>query len=266
MCFDFDSSPPFVPADRIHWEMAGGAGAEIVTLESADGTEFAAGFAQCPDPVDDVGIIILPDPRGLYRFYIELAERFVTTGHHAVTIDYFGRTAGASVRDEEFDWAPHIPQTTAETIQLDISAARDHLRESADAKRFVTVGFCVGGAHSFLAGANPGLELDGVVGFYGILEPEREGFSFVPSPLRRAHQMDLPVLGLFSGIDDLIPVTDQQAFDRALTESGSPHEIVTYPDAPHSFFDRSFEEHAQASVDAWHRVLDFVERLPARTG
>ena len=46
----------------------------------------------------------------------------------------------------------------------------------------------------------------------------------------------------------------------ALTEAGVEHEIVTYPGAPHSFFDRSFEEHADASADAWRRILAWVGR------
>jgi carboxymethylenebutenolidase len=36
--------------------------------------------------------------------------------------------------------------------------------------------------------------------------------------------------------------------------------MVTYPGAPHSFFDRSHEQHADASADAWRRVLAFLER------
>jgi carboxymethylenebutenolidase len=37
-----------------------------------------------------------------------------------------------------------------------------------------------------------------------------------------------------------------------------PHEVTTYPGAPHSFFDRRQEEHAEASEDAWRRVLEFL--------
>ena len=46
--------------------------------------------------------MILPDVRGLYRFYEELALRFAERGYAAVAIDYFGRTAGVGKRDEEF--------------------------------------------------------------------------------------------------------------------------------------------------------------------
>ena len=43
--------------------------------------------------------MILPDVRGLYPFYTELAERFAQAGYHAIALDYFGRTAGLGPRD-----------------------------------------------------------------------------------------------------------------------------------------------------------------------
>jgi carboxymethylenebutenolidase len=62
------------------------------------------------------------------------------------------------------------------------------------------------------------------------------------------------------GDDPGIPVEDAEAFDQALSAAGVEHEIVIYPGAPHSFFDRKQEEFAEASEDAWKRVLGFLER------
>jgi len=53
---------------------------------------------------------------------------------------------------------------------------------------------------------------------------------------------------------------DIDAFEAALTGAAVEHEVVTYPGAPHSFFDRKQDEFADASVDAWRRVIAFVER------
>jgi carboxymethylenebutenolidase len=33
---------------------------------------------------------------------------------------------------------------------------------------------------------------------------------------------------------------------------------VTYPGAPHSFFDRSQGDFAEESLDAWTRMIDFI--------
>ena len=48
------------------------------------------------------------------------------------------------------------------------------------------------------------------------------------------------------------------AFETALTAAGVTHELVTYPGAPHSFFDRKAADFAEASADAWRRTLEFI--------
>ena len=263
MCFEFDARPPELPGDLVIPAMAGGAAAEIATLESSDGTRFAAALSLVDGPAP--AIVVLPDVRGLYPFYIELAERFSAAGKHAIALDYFGRTAGAVVRDEDFDFMAHLPATSPDQVQLDIAAARSALRERADVTACVTVGFCFGGAQSFLAATNPALDLDAAIGFYGTLDPGRIGLPFeMPAPLPHVGETRCPVLGLFGGADDFIPAEDIAAFDAGLTDAGIDHEVFTYPGAPHSFFDRSFTEHADASADAWRRVLGFIDHISSR--
>jgi carboxymethylenebutenolidase len=236
-----------------------------VTLHSADGTACAAASAECPEPVGGPAVLVLPDVRGLYRFYVELAERFVTAGYHAIAIDYFGRTAGDEERGEDFEYWPHVLQTSPAKVQADIAAARAFVAERTGATSFVSVGFCFGGAHSDLAGTNPDLGLDGVVAFYGTLNPRRRGMDNpdFPSPIDHVDEIRVPLLALFGGADEGIPAEDIDTLEQALARNGVPHEIHTYPGAPHSFFDRSFEEHAEASADAWRRVLDFLGRVGA---
>jgi carboxymethylenebutenolidase len=206
-------------------------------------------------------VVILPDVRGLYRFYVDLAERFAQAGHHAVAVDYFGRTAGTGEREDDWDFWPHVRATSPQTIQADVAAAIALLRERTDATSFVTVGFCFGGAHSFLAATNPDLDLDAVVGFYGALEGERLG---IPSPRDAAAGAVRPVLGLFGGADEGIGASDREAFAANLERAGVEHEIVVYPGAPHSFFDRKQEQFADASQDAWRRTLGFLDGVGAR--
>src|SRR5436309_423912 len=110
MCHEPDASPPDVPAELRLPRISGGASAEILELTSADGTRFSAAVAVAPTS-RGAGVVIFPDVRGLYPFYIELAERFASAGHSAIAIDYFGRTAGLGPRDEDFDWMTHVSQT-----------------------------------------------------------------------------------------------------------------------------------------------------------
>jgi carboxymethylenebutenolidase len=250
MCFELDSLPP-IPV------IAGASVShEDLDLEAADGAEFAA-FAALPDEPSGIGVVVLPDVRGLYRFYEELALRFAERGHAAVAIDYFGRTAGVAKRDDDFPWAEHVSQTTPEQIQADVRAAVDYLRsgEGGSCRAVFTVGFCFGGRLSWLAAA-AGHGLAGAVGFYG-MPAERDGR---PGPTQLAAEIEAPILALQAGADQHITAEDNAAFDEALTEAGVEHELVSYEGAPHSFFDRRYEEFADASADAWARVLAFLER------
>jgi len=251
MCFDHDSSPP-IPS------ISGAAVSHRdVTLEAADGNRFAA-FAASPDEPTGIGVVVLPDVRGLYRFYEELALRFAERGYAAVAIDYFGRTAGAGKRGDDFEYMPHVEQTTQAGIQADVAAGVVHLRspDGGGARSVFTVGFCFGGRHSWLAAAS-GHGLAGAIGFYGRPVTGADGS---PGPTQRAGDMAAPILALMGGDDPGIPVEDVNAFDEALDAAGVEHEVVTYPGAPHSFFDRKQEQFAADSENAWNRVLGFVER------
>jgi len=247
MCFDTDSEPP-IPV------IAGAAVShDDLVLHAADGNAFAAFLAR-PDGPATTGVVILPDVRGLYRFYEELALRFAERGHQAVALDYFGRTAGTGKRDDEFDYPPHVDQTTDEGVQADTRAAVEHLRELGCTSVF-TVGFCFGGRASWVAAAS-GHHLAGAIGFYGSPTRQRGGAS----PVERAADIVCPILALQAGDDQGITPDDNAAFERALTDADVEHEIVTYGSAPHSFFDRKQSDYADASDDAWRRTLAFVDQ------
>jgi carboxymethylenebutenolidase len=248
VCFELDSLPP-IPS------IAGAAiSHEDLVLESADRTRFAA-FSATPDDPTATGIVVLPDVRGLYRFYEELALRFAERGFAAIAFDYFGRTAGVGKRDDEFPYMDHVAQTDPASIQADVAAALAWLRspEGGSRRRIFTVGFCFGGRHSWLAAA-AGHDLAGAVGFYGG-PGERNG---QPGAIQLASQIASPILALQAGDDDHITPEDNAALDDALTTAGVEHEVVTYDGAPHSFFDRRQSEHQAASDDAWARVLAFI--------
>src|SRR6266566_2157029 len=72
---------------------------------------------------------------------------------------------------------------------------------------------------------------------------------------------------LLAANDQATTPEDFATFDRELTQAGVPHQMVVYEGAPHSFFDRTFEQHKDASADAWRQMLAFIKeqtRQPAR--
>jgi carboxymethylenebutenolidase len=250
MCFDLDSRPPIVP-------IAGGAldSSELV-LEAADGNRFRA-FRARASTASGAGIVILPDVRGLHPYYEELALRFAENGVDAISIDWFGRTAGLGSREHGFDYMPHVNQTTWGGLSADIRAAADHLRMADEGRvsALFTTGFCFGGRVAFLS-STLGLGLAGTIGFYGL--PTGPGRNDIPAPIDLVDQLANPILGLFGGADPAIPPESTAAFEEALTKAGVEHRIVVYEGAPHSFFDRKADEFADASRQAWEETLTFI--------
>ena len=125
--------------------------------------------------------------------------------------------------------------------------------------RLFTTGFCFGGRLGFIAGTRAELELSGATGFYGWPAPGA-GRGGMPSPTEDAAKFTCPVLGLFGEADQGIPANVVDEFDQALTTAHIEHELISYPGAPHSFFDRKAAEFQSASEDSWTRLLEFIEQ------
>jgi len=217
------------------------------TITSADGMVISA-YAATPAEPRGTSVVLLPDIRGLHPFYADLTVRFAEAGFEALALDYFDRAAGPGDRGEAFDFRAHLPQVSPEDVARDVRGAVDDLAGRGAGPSF-TVGFCFGGGLSWrMSAAVP--ELAGVVGFYGRLSLAAEVVDDVRGPL----------LMLLGGADKSMVPADLDAFTARLDERGVPYEKVVYDGAPHSYFDRSFEDWQEASADSWERIITFTDR------
>jgi carboxymethylenebutenolidase len=248
MCHDHDSRPPAAPRPAADVAERG-----TLSITAADGTVVGAAYAAPAGPAR-AGVVVLPDVRGLHPYYVALAERFAEAGVPALAVDWFGRTAGVpatGTREEDFDWQAHVPQLTEAGVDADVTAAVAYLRERTTPDLpVVTVGFCLGGSHSWrLAGGD--VDLAGNAGFYG--RPALVGDA--------ADRASRPVTMLVAGADSATPVADQQALADRMRAAGADVDLAVYDGAPHSFFDRGFSEWEQACTDAWEHVLALLDRV-----
>ena len=188
-------------------------------------------------------MIILPDVRGLHQFYEELALRFAEAGVDALAIDYFGRTAGIGDARRGFDHKPHVSPGDLER------AARRHAGGGRGvARRAAAFGRCSTSASASAAGCRSRsarsheLELAGAIGFYGWPAGEHRSGS----PRRSTAWPQIQLRG--AGASSAAPIR-ASARTWSRPSSGAPgagvdHEVITYPNAPHSFFDRKQAEFA----------------------
>lgn len=244
MCHSDESSPPAA---------AGAVSADVhgeIELVAADGNRFAAYSARAVHG-SGRGVVVMPDVRGLHGFYRELTVRFAEIGVDAVAVDYFGRTAGIGDRSETFEWGPHVEATTPAGIAADVAAGAAYLRSPAGGgvTSVFTVGFCFGGGYSWRQSADQ-VGLCGAIGFYG--RPARAAEAI--------ESLSAPLLMLMGGADANIPVGDVESLAAAAEQRGVASEVIVYPGAPHSFFDRTAGENVEASADAWARIRAFMDR------
>lgn len=260
MCYDVDAVPPFYgpPVTAVTTE-------PLVLNSSADDVAFAAFLARPADSTG-TGVLVLPDNRGLSGFYEQFTIRLAEQGFTALAIDYFGRTAGLDYRNRGEEFARmdnlmprHLAKITRETLFGDVTTAIDHLGRERDPNgssgAVVSIGFCLGGRFAFQTAAAR-FGLSGVIGLYGF----PGSLNNVPGPAQQADTLSAPILAFWGGGDEGIPPSTVAHFDQALTAAGVKHEFVTYPGAPHGFFELGTRGFDDACADVWRRVLAFLAR------
>ena len=173
MCFSSDQRPPLPPRSS----EVGDHGSVVLT--AADGNRFAA-YDAVPVTRRGASLVLLPDIRGMHAFYTDLALGFATAGIDTVALDPFGRTAGLTARDDDFDYLPHAKALEPGQVLADARAAAARLRERSDDPVF-TLGFCMFGGHSWRL-ASTDLGAAGCMGFYGRPSTAADVVDQMPAP------------------------------------------------------------------------------------
>jgi carboxymethylenebutenolidase len=132
----------------------------------------------------------------------------------------------------------------------EIAGAVRYLREVEGATRVGVTGFCMGGALTILAAAQPGV--DAYAAFYG----------FPPTGAADLDKITAPGLILFGEQEQFFSVPDAQAFAARQRQRGREAEVIVYPGAGHAFFNNERPEayRRDAANDAWRRTLDHFGR------
>jgi carboxymethylenebutenolidase len=80
-------------------------------------------------------------------------------------------------------------------------------------------------------------------------------------PIDLVKELKAPVLGLYGGKDQGIPVTDVEDMQNDLKNAQSKSEIVIYAEAPHGFnadYRQSYRK--EAAEDGWKRMLEWFTK------
>ena len=230
---------------------------ETVRVRLGESTMRAA--LALPDrlPADDAGavpgVIVVHEMLGLTDDVGRIIRRFADAGYAAVAPDLFD---GLGPRPICVVRTLRAYRQGGGRALAALEAARTLLSEwpGVDGSRIAVAGFCMGGGFALLLGRCPGL--GAAATFYGDVPDDLDGVC--------------PVVAGYGARDHVFGGHGVR-LARRLDELGVAHDIVTYPDAGHSFMSRyggltallgelsplraGYEE--AAAEDSWERMLAF---------
>ena len=198
---------------------------------------------------------------GVHEHIRDVCRRLAKQGYLALAPELFFRQGDPTKLENVADILSSIVSKVPDAqVMADLDACAEWAAtRGGDAARLAITGFCWGGRITWLYAAhNPRLKAG--VAWYGRLDG-------APSDNQPRHPIDIaanlnaPVLGLYGGQDQGIPLDDVEAMREAIKAAGKPSDIVVYPDAPHAFhadYRPSFRK--TEAEDGWKRLLEWFSK------
>ena len=202
-------------------------------------------------------VLVVQEIFGVHEHIRDVCRRFAREGYLAVAPELYARQGDVS---KIADWKQIISEVVSRVpdaqvmSDLDATVAWADKSSKGDAGKVAITGFCWGGRITWLYAAHsPGLKAG--VAWYGRLRGEATELQ-PRYPLDVVGEIKAPVLGLYGGQDQGIPVADVEDMRAALKAAGKPGEIVVFAEAGHGFLaDYRPSYNAAAAADGWARAL-----------
>ncbi len=194
------------------------------------------------------GVLVIHEWWGLNDNIRMMTRRIAGEGYQALAVDLYGRTAATP---EEARAAMGEAMAHADGIDANLRAGAAYLRDTRAAPMMGVVGWCFGGGWSLEAALRMPERVDAVVVYYGRVVTDRD----------RLARLHAPMLGLYGGADQSIPIADVRRMEATLRELGKDVTVQVYEGAGHAFANPSGQSYQpQAAGDAWRRTVAFFAR------
>jgi carboxymethylenebutenolidase len=207
-------------------------------------------------------VLVVQEIFGVHEHIKDMCRRFAKEGYFAVAPELYARQGDPT---KFADWKQLYAEVVSKVpdaqvmSDLDAAVAWAGKSGSGDVKRVGITGFCWGGRITWLYCAHSSQVKAGVA-WYGRLVGET-------SPLQPKYPIDVvadlkaPVLGLYGGQDQGIPLADVEKMRAALAVAKNPSEIVVFPDAGHGFnADYRPSYRAEDAREGWRQALAWFRR------
>jgi len=206
-------------------------------------------------------VLVVQEIFGVHEHIRDICRRLASEGYLAVAPELYFRQGDPA---DYTDISNLFNDLVSKVPDSQVLADLDHVanwasRHGGDMRNMAATGFCWGGRITWLYAAhNP--QLKAAVAWYGKLVGEKT-MKQQKHPVDIAVDLNSPVLGLYGGKDDGIPLESVETMRQALRAANADAEIIVYPDAGHAFnADYRPSYHAESAQDGWQRMLAWFKQ------
>ena len=197
---------------------------------------------------DYPGVVMIHEWWGLNDYIKEMADKLASHGYVVLAVDLYGGEVATSSEQARL----LITGYDVEQGLQNMNAAALLLGSDYSADKIGSIGWCFGGGQSLnlALGHDDAATIDATVIYYGSLVTDTEALSSI----------HWPVLGIFAGLDQGIPVATVAEFESSLNELNIENSIHIYDDVDHAFANPSGARYApEEAKSAWEQTLAFLE-------
>ncbi|HUL40442.1 MAG TPA: dienelactone hydrolase family protein [Burkholderiales bacterium] len=181
-------------------------------------------------------VLVVQEIFGVHEHIKDVCRRLAKIGYLSVAPELYVRQGDVSKLSDIQQIIDQVVSKVPDAqvmSDLDASVAWAEISGNGNTAKLGITGFCWGGRIVWLYAAHSN-KLKAGVAWYGPLAGNTSALK-PKNPLDLVASLKAPVLGLYGGADQGIPLETIERMRKALKEAGSKSEIVIYPNAPHAF-------------------------------
>jgi len=207
-------------------------------------------------------VLVVQEIFGVHEHIKDICRRLAKLGFLAVAPELYARQGDVSKMTEISEiFSKVVSKVPDAQVMSDLDAAVEWAGKSGkgNTAKLAITGFCWGGRIVWLYSAH-NKDLNAGVAWYGRLVGEKDELH-PKYPVDVVLSLHAPVLGLYGGADNGIPLKTIETMRAALKEANSPSEIVVYPDTPHAFYaDYRSSYRKEPADDGWKRLQEWFKK------
>jgi len=209
-------------------------------------------------------VLVVQEIFGVHEHIKDICRRFAKLGHMAIAPALYARQGDTSKLSTIEEIRPIVSKVPDAQVMSDLDATVAYAKKSGkgNTSKLGITGFCWGGRIVWLYAAhNP--QLKAGVAWYGRLVGNATELQ-PKHPIDLAAQLNAPVLGLYGGKDQGIPLDTIEKMRAAIKAANGKSEIIVYPEAGHGFnadYRPGYDK--QAAQDGWRRLQEWFKKYGA---